>query len=546
MSRWIARRRYLTNFEAHRTPHLFTDALVIGSGVAGLSAALAAAENCDVLLITKDASTSSASDWAQGGVAAALPPDTPAAHAEDTLAVGGELCDVALVHDVVREGPRHIEQLMRWGARFDVEAGRLAVGLEGGHSAPRIIHAQGDATGHEMIRVLLEQVRRQPRIRVFEQCFAIDLLTRDGHVLGAVTHHPRFGHQLFWATTTILANGGFSRVYRECTGPAVCTGDGVAMAFRAGAVLRDLEMVQFHPTTLYVAGAARALISEAVRGAGGWLRNRTGERFMETYDPRAELAPRDVVSRAISSEMKRQHEPCVFLDVRHFAPGAFGQRFPNIARLCRDFDVDPARDLIPVRPAAHYTIGGVRTNAHAQTSVDGLLACGEVANCGLHGANRLASNSLLEGLVMGRRAGELAAQRAGAQPRRDGPLALSHLLPESPRTALDLDDVMHSLRSLMSRNAAIERSGDRLRETIDIVEFWSRYVMDKVFEQPSAWEAQNMLTVALGLACAAAMRCESRGTHFRSDHAEPSPDWRRHIEVRRGEEGVELTTTAVR
>ncbi len=545
MSSLVARRRYLTNFETHRVPHLLTDTLVIGSGVAGLRAALAAAEGGDVLLVSKDALEQSATSYAQGGIAAALPPDTPDAHARDTLEVGCGLCHESTVRSVVSRAAEHIQELLSWGAAFDLKDGLLAAGLEGAHSAPRIVHARGDATGREIARVLLDKARTCPRLRLFEQCFAIDLLTINGRVHGAVTHHPKYGHQMFWATTTILASGGLGRIYRETTNPPVVTGDGLAMALRAGAVLRDIEMVQFHPTTLYVAGAARALISEAVRGEGAFLRNRAGERFMERYDPRGELAPRDIVSQAITREMRRELAPCVYLDVRHFPPGRFAQRFPTITALCADVDLDPQRDLIPVRPAAHYTVGGVAVDPAGRTNLDGLLACGEVASTGLHGANRLASNSLLEGLVLGHDAGALAAQRARSSGRLDRPLPLSHILPPSTRTELDLADVVHSLQSLMSRNVAVERSGDRLRETIEIIEFWSRYVLDKVFDAPAAWETQNALTVALAVATAAATRCESRGVHLRTDYPDSSEQWRCHIDLRRGEEGLAISTAPI-
>ncbi|MBP9027169.1 MAG: FAD-binding protein, partial [Phycisphaerae bacterium] len=431
------------------------------------------------------------------------------------------------------------------GACFDSSGGELDFGREGGHSANRIIHAQGDATGQEVVRVLLERVRRHPRIRLFEHCFSIDLLTHEGQVRGTIAFHPKYGHQMYWATTTILATGGVGRLFRETTNPSVATGDGLAMAFRAGAVLRDMEMVQFHPTTLYLAGASRALISEAVRGEGAYLLDRAGQRFMLRYDERAELAPRDVVSRAIAAEMKREEAAWMHLDVRHFPPGHFATRFPTIARLLADFDINPERDLIPIRPSAHYLVGGVLIDANAQTTLPGLLACGEVTNSGVHGANRLASNSLLEGLVFGRRAGRLAAQRAQRNGRIEHPPAVSHLLPQSPRTPLDIADVLNSLRSVMSRNVGVERSADRLRETIEIIEFWARYIMDKLFDEPAAWETQNMLTIALCIASAASARTESRGVHFRTDFPNTDPAWRRHVDLTRYEDGIQIGTSPV-
>jgi len=465
----------------------------------------------------------------------------------DTLAVACGLGNEEVVRQVARAAPRHIDELQRWGARFDRTGARLALAREGGHTAPRVVHANGDATGREIIRVMVEEARRHPRIRIFDHCFVIDLLTHEGRAVGIVSFHPQYGHQMFWATTIILATGGVGRVYRETTNPPIATGDGLALAFRAGAVLRDLELIQFHPTTLYVAGAARALVSETVRGEGAHLVHRDGQRFMHNYDERGELAPRDIVSRAISSEMKRMHVANVYLDVRHLPSGKFAARFPTIYKLCRDFDIDPEHDLIPVRPSAHYTIGGIMADEQTQTNLPGLLACGEVACTGLHGANRLASNSLLEGLVYGDRAGRLAGERAAALGRIDHPPLLSHLLPQSPRTALDVADVLHSLQAVMSRNVAIERSADRLRETIEIIVFWSRYVMDKVFDTPAEWETQNLLTVALCIATAAATRCESRGVHYRTDFPQPDDEqWRAHVDLRRADHGIQVSTSPVR
>ena len=543
MSQAIARRRYLTNFQSHRVPHLFTDVLIIGSGVAGLRAALAAAQHCDVLLVTKAAVDDSCTNWAQGGVAVALhADDSTDSHGADTLSVGCGLGDPGVIKTVVDQAPGQIEQLVQWGAQFDQENGQLALGREGGHTHSRIVHSHGDATGQEFTRVLYEQVRQSPRIRVFENCFTIDLLTQDGHCIGVVTHHEKHGHQMFWSPATVLASGGCGRVFRETTNPQVATGDGLAMACRAGATLRDMEMIQFHPTTLYVAGAARALISEAVRGEGAYLCHRDGARFMDKYDSRGELAPRDVVSRAITTEMHAHDVPSVFLDVRHFPKGKFAARFPNLHARCIEVGIDPADGLVPVRPSAHYCIGGVVVDGDTRTSIKGLFAAGEVASTGLHGANRLASNSLLEGLVFGARAGEVAAEHALQAPRLTLEQPLSHLLPESVRTELDLPDIRHSLKSVMSRNCAVERSADRLRETLEIIEFWARYTLDKVFDEPAAWEVQNMLTVASCIAIGAATRNESRGVHYRTDAPEGSDAWRVHIDQRRGDSGIQTST----
>ncbi|MFQ5411851.1 MAG: L-aspartate oxidase, partial [Phycisphaerae bacterium] len=316
---------------------------------------------------------------------------------------------------------------------------------------------------------------------------------------------------------TVLASGGAGHLYRETTNPRGATADGHAAAFRAGALLRDMEFVQFHPTALYVAGAARALISEAVRGEGAYLVDRAGHRFMADAHPDSELAPRDVVSRAILTRLVDTSSTAVYLDVRHFPRGRFEARFPNIAALCREFDIDVSREPIPVRPAAHYMIGGVAVDGDGRTSIDGLFACGEAAATGVHGANRLASNSLLEGLVFGRRAGALAAARALEGPTPTISRFLDHRITPSSRTELDLIDVRNSLRAVCWRNLGIRRMGARLAESLEIIDFWSRYVMDKVLDDRKGWETQNMLIVARCIARSALAREESRGVHFRDD-----------------------------
>lgn len=540
MSLSVAQRRYLINFDARRVGHVFTDVLIVGAGVAGLRAAIASAPMAATLLVTKDAPDDSTTARAQGGIAAVLDPrDSVDQHVADTLAVGGGLCDKAVVEHLAREGPASVQELADWGANFDMNSGRVALGLEGAHSAARIVHAHGDGTGREIIRTLARRAGHCEGLRLFESCSVIDLITLDGICIGAMTFHAKYGHQAIWARQTILASGGCGTLYRETTNPPSATGDGHAIALRAGATLRDMEFIQFHPTTLYVAGATRALISEAVRGEGAHLVDRQNHRFMSAYHPDGELAPRDVVSRAILDHMVRTESTGVFLDVRHFKPGHFDARFPTIAALCREFDIEPTRDLIPIRPAAHYTIGGVRVDGEGRSDVPGLWACGEAAASGAHGANRLASNSLLEGLVLGRDVGRRAAESADRNGGPQRPPELKHEAAPSPRTALDLGDVRNSLRSLCWRNAGIERTGPRLEETGEIIDFWARYVMDKVFEDRFGWETQNMLTVARCVALAALHRKESRGVHFRSDY--PTPDAERflgHVDIRRAGDGL--------
>ncbi|NOX57539.1 MAG: L-aspartate oxidase [Planctomycetes bacterium] len=509
--------RYLTNFDSARIGHVLTDVLVVGGGVAGLSAALAASEGCNVLLLTKGSMADSATYWAQGGIAAVLDPtDSIEQHIEDTMTVGAGMNHTDIVELVCREGVSRIRDLIEQQMAFDRKDGKLALGLEGGHRAPRVLHTGGDATGKALSEHLTQQAKDKGNIRIFDHCFLIDLLTVDGECLGAVTSHRKYGHQLIWAARTILASGGYGRIFRETTNPPEITGDGIAAALRAGAQIADMEFVQFHPTTLYVAGATRALISEAVRGEGAYIVESDGNRFMPSYHPDAELAPRDVVSRAIVDRLHTTRRPNVFLDVRHIERDKFKKRFPTITSTCEQFGIDVATDLIPIRPAAHYSIGGVVADIQARTSLPGLLACGEASCSGLHGANRLASNSLLEGLVMGKIAGESALDdlRNGNGVR---PARIQNENPTSPKTMLDLADIKQSLRALMWRNVGIIRNGDRLAETVEIIDFWSKFILDKTFDSPTGWEVQNMLLLAHTVGAAANTRNESRGVHFRDD-----------------------------
>jgi L-aspartate oxidase len=405
-------RRYLVRFGPKQTPHVFTDVLIIGGGIAGLRAALEVPPDLNVLVVTKDRVQLSNSSWAQGGIAAVRSPeDRFEDHIQDTRTAGAGLCDPDVVALVVREAPKQIDDLIRMGTHFDDD-----VGIEGGHSYHRIVHALGDATGAEVMRAIIERARQAPNVTLWDRTFTIDLLTHDGACVGALLHRRRRDKLLLWAKQTILASGGAGMVYRETTNPPVATGDGMAAAYRAGAELRDMEFMQFHPTVLYVAGSARCLISEAVRGEGAYLRDKDGHRFMPDEDPRAELATRDVVARAIVRCMDRTQHPCVYLDLSHLDPDKVRAHFPGIAKVCRGFGLDVARDPIPVRPGAHYMVGGVTVDRQGQTTLPGLWAAGEVTSSGLHGANRLASNSLLEGLVFGTACGRGAAEAARSMP----------------------------------------------------------------------------------------------------------------------------------
>src|SRR4051812_21511754 len=526
----LTQRRYLVPFKAARLPQQFTDVLVIGGGVAGLRAAIAAAdEGAEVLLLTKDTLEQSNTWYAQGGIAAVLqqPLDSYESHVSDTEKGGAGLCDHEAVEVVVKEGPQRVLELLSWGANFDKDPAKahgLAFTLEGGHSVARILHAYGDATGRELAQTLINAVRSRESIRVSERSFAVDLLTHEDRCVGALALVDGQVN-VIWARSTILASGGAGQLYRESTTPPIATADGHAMAYRAGATLQDMEMVQFHPTTLYVAGSSRALITEAVRGEGAYLVDKNGYRFMKDYHEMKELAPRDVVSRAIVEQIRKTHYTHVYLDARHLPKPEFRERFPTLAKLVDQFDIDPSTTLIPIHPAAHYMIGGVDVDLWGRTSLDGLYAVGEASCTGLHGANRLGSNSLLEGLAFGARVGGEAVKAAKADGTKF-PLPLEHKVPKSEKTELDVADVKRSLRSIMWRNVGIERTGERLTETREIIAFWSRYVMDKTFDPATAgvpaatggWELQNMLTVCSLIASAAYTRTESRGAHYRLDY----------------------------
>lgn len=539
MTSLFDQRRYLSDFDSSRMGHFVTGVLVVGGGVAGARAALAAAEHGPVVLLCKSSFQESNTAYAQGGIAVAIGSGgTPQAHYEDTMRVGCGLSRGDVVRRLVDDGPNRVRELLEWGMVLDRSGDGLAFGREGGHGTNRVVHADGDQTGRELMRALMQRVRDCDRIRVFEDCFLVDLLGHGDACAGAVTYHQHYGHQLVWAKQTVLATGGCGRIWRETTNPPVATGDGMGAAFRAGARLCDMEMVQFHPTTLYVAGAGRALISEAVRGEGAHLVDADGTRFMEHYHPDRELAPRDVVSRAIHDHLSRTRSHCAFLDVRHMPD--FATRFPHIDGLCRAFEINPATDLVPVRPSAHYMIGGVDVDLEGRSSLPGLWVCGEASCSGVHGANRLASNSLLEGLVFGAIAGDEAgrasqASAGGTQVHRAASENAS-----SARTELDLTDIQNSLRSVMWRNVGVVRQGSRLLETCDILEFWGHYVMDKTFDHVSGWELQNQLTVARMIARSAAARPDSVGVHFREEHPEPYDLAPYHLTITRQEGGSEV------
>ena len=530
----------LQGFDPRRVPVFRFDLVVVGAGAAGTAAALAAAQQgASVAILVKRQLGMTNTWWAKGGMATVLGADDSfELHVKDTLAVGCGLAEAEAVDAVVRGGPDAVQRLQELGARFDTEEdGSLHLTREGGHSRARIFHA-GDATGVVIQDSLSAAVRAHPNISVFPGHFVVDLLCGDeGQVEGVVALREDGGSQpfdptkplprvAFSAGNVLLATGGAGQLYRETTNPENATGDGVALGLRAGAQVRDMEFFQFHPTCLYIAGAARVLISEIVRGAGGRLVDRFGERFMPGFHPDAELAPRDIVSRACFRRMVATEDTSVYLDMSR-VKGDPHALFPVVSRTCGLFGIDIATDPVPVRPGAHYMVGGLVTDLDGLTSVPGLYAAGECASSGLHGANRMGSNSLLEALVLGHRAGLAAAGTAVRPP---------HLNPSGPPLegdemlgiGVNLEDVTYSLKSLMWRQLGIEREEAPMADAIEKIELWSRAIQDLTPPRARSFEVLNMLTVARLVALGAAARTESRGVHFRHDHPEERAEWRAH------------------
>jgi L-aspartate oxidase len=499
------------------------DFLVIGAGVAGLRAAIELAEAGTVLVVAKESLRESSSEYAQGGIAVALSDDDEVElHEQDTLYAGDGLCDPVAVRTLVEEGPAAIQELIEWGAEFDRAGSKLAFTREGAHSRNRILHAHGDSTGREIARTLYHKASSLPNVTFRSYAATTELLLEDG-VAGAMIWDADARREFpISARAVLLATGGLGRVFLNTTNPDVATGDGVAMAYRAGAEIGDIEFVQFHPTALAVEGAPRFLLSEALRGEGALLRNTRGERFMERYHPLGELAPRDVVARAIVSEMSRTGVPHVLLDLTHRGETFIRQRFPRIYETCLRYGVNVGLDPAPVAPAAHYAMGGVRTDLDGRTNVARLFAAGEAACTGVHGANRLASNSLLEGVVFGIRAGRAMREVPGTDKTAMG---FRRPLPETRwQSCLSpVPGAAPEIQRIAWENCGIVRSADGLREAAVQLEALA----------PHSPEERNMRQVALLIARCALARQESRGAHFRTDFPETREAFARHSVVAR-------------
>ena len=523
--------RYLVPFHPKDVAHRFTDVLIIGGGLAGLRAANAVSSSNRLMIVTKDQLQQSNSNYAQGGIAGVMhPEDNFENHIQDTLTAGGSLCDQDIVDMVIKEAPDRIRELMQWGTNFDRNSGELSLGREGGHSHHRILHGLGDSTGKEIIRAMIQWTRKLRNVSILENTFTLDLLTEDGICRGALIRQNN-EMIMVWAKQTILCTGGAGQLYRESTNPSVATADGHALAYRAGAELSDMEFMQFHPTVLYIAGSSRNLITEAMRGEGAYLVDNNGHRFMNEYDQRGELAPRDVVSQAIVSQMEKKRHPCVYLDLAHLNASYVTGRFPGIARTCEKFGINITSDRIPVRPGAHYMIGGVTVDAQGRTTLPGLWAAGEVSASGLHGANRLASNSLLESLVFGAHAGKGASDAASQMQDHYEAYQISNPNIASTNEIMDLPDITNSLKSLMWRFVGVRRQADTLKEALETIDRWRRYVLPAQFTSLQGWELQNMLTVARIMVDAAFQREESRGVHLRTDFPGLDHNWDRHLRI---------------
>jgi L-aspartate oxidase len=529
------------------------DAVVVGAGAAGLYTALSLATNqsgsfntysqIQVALIAKDILSVSASDWAQGGIAAVVgEDDSPGLHADDTLKAGAGLCEPNAVEILVTSAKAQIENLLALGVDFDRYGSLLAVTLEAAHSRRRVLHA-ADATGRALVSKLASQVLAQPNIHIFDSTLALDLyLDREGRCAGVFCisltpeRAPENAIKCLIAPVVILATGGGAQVFAQTTNPPTSTGDGVAIAWRAGATIRDMEFVQFHPTALAVEGAPRFLISEAVRGEGAYLVDAKGDRFVFDYDDRGELAPRDIVSRAVFTHLLKTGDPTVFLDLKAIAPETIARRFPNIMRICQTWQIDIFSTPIPVTPAAHYCMGGIVTDTYGATSIPGLYAVGEAASTGVHGANRLASNSLLECFVFGARLAEsvrilLAQETASPALESVRWQEVENAFSATEIENTNLQTIKSALQELTWQAAGICRSGTELELALSQIQAWQQEIVQKKYSDRLWVETRNLIDYAYLLVKSALFRTESRGAHYRIDYPNLDPNWQAHTVI---------------
>jgi len=523
--------RYLIDFNTNNIEKKYYDVVIIGSGIAGVYTALELPEKYNIAILTKETLDISNSVLAQGGIAVSLDKeDSPELHFKDTIFAGAGLCDEKSVWVLVNEAEENIKKLCDYGVEFDRRKhGELSLTREGAHSKNRIIHA-GDSTGKEVCDKLISVVTTRKNIKIYERNFAIDILTRDNQCKGVLVYDEDSGkHKIYLSNVVICATGGYGQLYSHTTNPDVSTGDGVAAAYRAGAELMDMEFVQFHPTVLYHPRNKTFLISEAVRGEGAILRNINGKRFMPEYHELNELAPRDVVSRAIFSEMKKTDSKHVYLDITFKDRDYLENRFPTIFKTCLEYGIDISKDYIPVAPAEHYCMGGIRTDVFGRTNIEGFYACGESACTGIHGANRLASNSLLEGLVFGKKISDEVSQILDKKTEKDACFEIDYRTDRKKEQA-DFAEIKRELQNEMTKNVGIIRDEAGLMQAKNKVNDFYDMVKDIKEENPTLYEVKNMLQISKLVIDAALTRKESRGAHFRSDF--PMVDdlnWKKNI-----------------
>ena len=527
----MSRQRFLADFDTKELIKEYHDIIIIGSGIAGVYTSLEISEKYDIAILTKETLDISNSVLAQGGIAVSLDKkDSPELHLKDTLYAGAGLCDEDTVRVLVNEAAENIDLLCKFGVNFDkTKKDELSLTREGAHSMNRIIHA-GDTTGKEVLEKLIAAVKTRTNINIHERSFVVDLLTEDGACKGVLTYDEDSQClKLYLSNIIVCATGGYGQLYSITTNPDVATGDGICMAYRAGAELMDLEFIQFHPTVLFHPENKSFLISEAVRGEGALLKNINGKRFMPEYHSLNELAPRDVVSRAIFEEMNRTGTECVYLDITFKGQEYLENRFPNIYKTCLGYGIDMAKDMIPVAPAEHYCMGGIRADALGKTSIKGFFACGECACNGIHGANRLASNSLLEGLVFGRMIGLQTDDILSCTGRT---IAFEDVVNHTGRTPLKLDQraMIADLQREMTLNVGIIRDRKSLSKALDMVNACEKKIEDMKNETLADYELQNVQLLSKLVVEAALEREESRGAHFRSDFDKTDDEkWKKHI-----------------
>ncbi|MCJ7656290.1 MAG: L-aspartate oxidase [Candidatus Atribacteria bacterium] len=523
--------RYLINFNLSQIKKIYTDFLIVGSGIAGLYTSLKICDRGEVILLTKSKLKESNTEYAQGGIAVALgDKDSPHLHMEDTLKAGANFCDPEAVEVLVTEGPKCVEELIELGTKFDKIEGKYKTTLEAAHQRPRILHARGDATGAEIEGSLSQKVISEKKIKIKENILVIDILTEHTTCYGVLVLDSATNEIIaYLARVTILASGGAGQLFFNTTNPVVATGDGIAMAYRGGAKVTDLEFIQFHPTALYHQGSPKFLISEAVRGEGAILKNIKGEPFMHSYHPLAELAPRDIVARAITDQMKKTKSDYVYLDATKIKD-KFSQRFPTIYKNCNSLGVNPEKEYIPVAPAAHYTMGGIKTDTWGQTNLTNLYACGECTSTGVHGANRLASNSLLEGLVFGNRiAQKIKENKSFFSQKIDEEINISYNIPRKNIREFDPKQIKKELQKIMWDKVGIIRNSSDLKKARQKISEW-KFIFKSELNTNENFELANLIILAELITNSALQREESRGAHYRKDFPDRDDiNWKKHI-----------------